>query len=138
VSGRGPAVPISPFSCRMVIKQMAVIHEPPPNTHICALPLGRASIAMPRGGRGGGVPDPPPKPEESTEVRCTPSANMRESERIKSRYQQNEMKWFKNINCFAKICQDYLKLFYVYGRKKMKINLSLKISPCSFYINWEI
>lgn len=138
MSGRGPAVPISPFSCRMVIKQMAVIHEPPPNTHICALPLGRASIAMPRGGRGGGVPDPPPKPEESTEVRCTPSANMRESESIKSRYQQNEMKWFTNINYFAKICQDYLKLFYVYGRKKVKINLSLKIFMCSFYINWEI
>ena len=133
-------MPISPFSCRMVIKQMAVIHEPPPNTHICALPLGRASIAMPRGGRGGGgVPDPPPKPEESTEVRCTPSANMRESESIKkSRYQQNEMKWFTNINYFVKICQDYLKLFYVHGRKKVKINLSLKIFMCSFSINCEI
>jgi hypothetical protein len=117
---------------------MAVIHEPPPNTHICALPLGRASIAMPRGGERGGAPDPPPKPEESTEVHCTPSANMRESECIKSRYQQNEMKWFTNINYFAKICQDYLKLFYVYGRKKRKINLSLKIFMCSFYINWEI
>ena len=123
MSGRGPAVPISPFSCRIVIKQMAVIHEPPPNTHICALPLGRASIAMPRGGRGGGAADPLPKPEVSTEVRCTPRANMRESESIKSRCQQNEMKWFTNINYFAKICQDYLKLFYVYGRKKKEDKL---------------
>jgi hypothetical protein len=48
------------------------------------------------------------------------------------------MKWFTNINYIAKICQDYLKLFYVYGRKKVKINLSLKIFMCSFRINCEI
>jgi hypothetical protein len=101
--------------------------------------LGQSEHCHAQGGGGeGGAPDPPPKPEESTEVHCTPSANMRESECIKSRYQQNEMKWFTNINYFAKICQDYLKLFYVYGRKKRKINLSLKIFMCSFYINWEI
>ena len=87
--------------------------------------LGQSEHCHAQGGeRGGGVPDPPPKPEESTEVRCTPSANMRESESIKkSRYQQNEMKWFTNINYFAKICQDYLKLFYVYGRKKKEDKL---------------
>lgn len=101
--------------------------------------LGQSEHCHAQGGeRGGGVPDPPPKPEESTEVRCTPSANMRESECIKSRYQQNEMKWFTNINYFAKICQDYLKLFYVYGRKKVKINLSPKIFMCSFSTNCEI
>ncbi len=96
---------------------MAVIHELPPNTHLCALPLGQASIAMPGGGQGGGV-DPPPKLEESTEVRCTPSANMRESEIIKSYYQQNEMKWLTNINYFAKICQDYLSCFMYMGERK--------------------
>jgi hypothetical protein len=82
--------------------------------------LGQSEHCHAQGGGGGegGAPDPPPKPEESTEVHCTPSANMRESECIKSRYQQNEMKWFTNINYFAKICQDYLKLFCVWEEKK--------------------
>jgi hypothetical protein len=81
---RGQAVPISPFDCRMAIKQMAVIHEPPPQYPLCALPWAGRALPCPGGGRGGGVPDPPPKPEESTEVRCTPSANMRESASIES------------------------------------------------------